>query len=340
MGALNSSIQMTDKVRSGSVNNQQVTAGKAQDLESQLETNLKQELDAMQEGLRRETGDDLPTGMCRVRGSRPDTKVGKWKTLQQLPLLLDSAWVKRNGGTTNVEGKDCSLLQFFHTVSKNQDPNSLQDQMQSSMIQEPEDVLEIAPECTDLSETSEGARKEWTRTRTRTRQKCGISEAGHCCSRRVELPQWAAALTLLVFCTIITVLAAILVQKCVPCPEGWILYAGMCYNFSEVKDSWASSQEYCSTYNGTLAVLKSNQDLKTIERFKDNNYWVGLFKKEDGWWWLDGSLLPKDRNPLTNNDSSLGCAYLNSGTFGALYCKTARHCLCTRAPASCFMARE
>ncbi|XP_030042843.1 killer cell lectin-like receptor subfamily G member 1 isoform X6 [Microcaecilia unicolor] len=191
----------------------------------------------------------------------------------------------------------------------------MQDPMQIPTMQQPENVLGMAPECRGLSETSGGAREEGSNTRTGARRNCVLCAGSkHCRSNTVE--------------------------RCIPCPEGWMLYAATCYYFSDVKMNWTSSQEYCSTYNGTLAVLKSNQDLKNIERFRDNNYWVGLFKKEDEWRWLDGSPLPKDRIPLTNNDSSLGCAYLNYGHFGALHCKTTRNCLCTRAPSSCFMGHK
>ncbi|XP_030042839.1 C-type lectin domain family 2 member L isoform X2 [Microcaecilia unicolor] len=227
----------------------------------------------------------------------------------------------------------------------------MQDPMQIPTMQQPENVLGMAPECRGLSETSGGAREEGSNTRTGARRNCVL--CGLEWAKIMELPRWAVAITLLVFCVITVLVAAVAaslagskhcrsntVERCIPCPEGWMLYAATCYYFSDVKMNWTSSQEYCSTYNGTLAVLKSNQDLKNIERFRDNNYWVGLFKKEDEWRWLDGSPLPKDRIPLTNNDSSLGCAYLNYGHFGALHCKTTRNCLCTRAPSSCFMGHK
>ncbi|XP_030042844.1 C-type lectin domain family 2 member B-like [Microcaecilia unicolor] len=189
-----------------------------------------------------------------------------------------------------------------------------------------------------LSDTSGGAREEGSRTRTGTRQKYVLCEEG-----RVELPQWVVALSLLLFWTFTAVVAASLgsqqcidiTEKCDPCPEGWVWYAEKCYYFSDIQGYWNSSQEYCSRYNGTLAILKSKQEMIMIEHFKDHKYWVGIIKRPDGWWWLDGSLF--SRFPFLNNDSSLGCQYLNRGYFYEFNCMTAQHWMCTRTPSSCFM---
>ncbi|XP_029436718.1 CD209 antigen-like protein 2 isoform X2 [Rhinatrema bivittatum] len=318
---------------------------KKQDSESQLKENFKQNFHAKaEERLELE----------------PEEK------LQKPPVGLDPAreW-RRSGRAADVEG----TLQSGHVESRDRGAGLLQDPMQSPLRQKPGAAPGTDPECRELSEIS-GATEEGTGSR----QKQGLCKAGHRWYRRVEVPLWTVVLILLPFCTATAVLIAKLAicenpasasktahlwpigdsdaspgskdhessfEKCDPCPEGWLWYAGMCYYISTMTRSWVLSQEYCSTYNGTLAVLKRQQELTFVQHFKLNNYWVGLSKREDGlWWWVDGSPLQKEWFPFPNDGSSLGCAYIISEKFGALHCQSERLWLCTRAPSSCIMAQK
>ncbi|KAM4694921.1 uncharacterized protein O3C94_005337 isoform 1-T2 [Discoglossus pictus] len=120
-------------------------------------------------------------------------------------------------------------------------------------------------------------------------------------------------------------------EKRLPCPESWIWVNGSCYFFSDTACYWESSKKFCATHNSTLAILKEQQVLETIQRYKESryNYWIALKKNEENiWTWLDGS--PLTNKKVANDGSQLHCAYLNSH-FGALDCSTRRHWICIKS---------
>uniref|UniRef100_A0A8D0KW00 C-type lectin domain-containing protein n=1 Tax=Strix occidentalis caurina TaxID=311401 RepID=A0A8D0KW00_STROC len=46
-----------------------------------------------------------------------------------------------------------------------------------------------------------------------------------------------------------------------PCPDDWLYYKRKCYYNSGAVADWDSSQEACSDYGASLAVINSRQEL-------------------------------------------------------------------------------
>ncbi|XP_075297729.1 C-type lectin domain family 2 member L-like [Opisthocomus hoazin] len=49
-----------------------------------------------------------------------------------------------------------------------------------------------------------------------------------------------------------------------PCPDDWLYYKKKCYYHSGATADWSSSQEFCSDYGASLAVIDSRQELNFI----------------------------------------------------------------------------
>lgn len=70
----------------------------------------------------------------------------------------------------------------------------------------------------------------------------------------------------------------------------WIYYKGKCYYFSDKRDTWNNSQNYCKSHNSSLAIIDSKKELDFLNRHKRNeNYWIGLSRVKDvsNWTWTN-----------------------------------------------------
>ncbi|XP_006888513.1 PREDICTED: natural killer cells antigen CD94-like [Elephantulus edwardii] len=79
-------------------------------------------------------------------------------------------------------------------------------------------------------------------------------------------------------------------SDCCSCQEKWTGYQCNCYFFSNEKNTWEESRDFCVSQNSTLLQLKSNEEF--IFKFASENlYWIGLSYDEarGAWLWLDGS---------------------------------------------------
>ncbi|KAM3932459.1 uncharacterized protein RB166_005536 [Leptodactylus fuscus] len=114
-----------------------------------------------------------------------------------------------------------------------------------------------------------------------------------------------------------------------PCEDSWIWVRGRCYYFSDDRNTWNESLEFCTTHGSTLAILLDQETEETIKRYRENvNYWIGLsMNNEDRWMWVNGS--PYDGSIENPNIHLLRCAYLNSH-LGALACSTRRQWICVK----------
>ncbi|XP_064904584.1 natural killer cells antigen CD94 isoform X4 [Columba livia] len=86
--------------------------------------------------------------------------------------------------------------------------------------------------------------------------------------------------------------------SCALCPASWQNSgADNCFYISKQKKTWKQSQEFCSSRNSTLLVLKDKA--KMDSQF----YWVGLsyISERNSWYWEDGTSFSKEvTNWLTN----------------------------------------
>ncbi|XP_066473427.1 C-type lectin domain family 2 member B-like isoform X2 [Tiliqua scincoides] len=92
-----------------------------------------------------------------------------------------------------------------------------------------------------------------------------------------------------------------------PCPRHWIGYEGKCYYFSREKRSWDFSQNYCSSYNASLARIDDGEK-DFVGHFKSEDcYWIGL-RRQSGhaWKWPNG-----DNSTLVVIGGGGNCVYID-----------------------------
>ncbi|CAI5767946.1 C-type lectin domain-containing protein [Podarcis lilfordi] len=94
------------------------------------------------------------------------------------------------------------------------------------------------------------------------------------------------------------------------CPDGWIGYQRKCYYFSDSDRNWTSSQNYCASFNASLVVIDSQEEMSFLRRYKGPaDYWIGLQKMNDQepWRWIDGTIF----NNWFKIRGGGECAYIN-----------------------------
>ncbi|XP_075364863.1 uncharacterized protein LOC142412860 isoform X3 [Mycteria americana] len=80
-----------------------------------------------------------------------------------------------------------------------------------------------------------------------------------------------------------------------PCPDDWLYYKKKCYYHSRAMADWNSSQEFCSAYGASLAVVDSHQELDFIMyRIRITDFWIGLRRKGNKFFWVNGELFNKN----------------------------------------------
>ncbi|KAM6137507.1 killer cell lectin-like receptor subfamily F member 1 [Pterocles gutturalis] len=80
-------------------------------------------------------------------------------------------------------------------------------------------------------------------------------------------------------------------SRCELCPVGWKLHYGRCYFYSETRDTWENSRNYCSGKKSELLIIEDETEMDFLNKLKDKGIgfvWTGLsFDEEEGRWiWL------------------------------------------------------
>ncbi|CAM4561014.1 C-type lectin domain family 2 member D-like isoform X1 [Lepidochelys kempii] len=116
------------------------------------------------------------------------------------------------------------------------------------------------------------------------------------------------------------------------CPDGWIVYQGKRYYFSEAERNWTYSLTYCSALSASLAEINSEQEMAFLLRYKGGfDHWIGL-RRDPGqlWKWANGTKF----NNLFPIRGGGECAYLNDeNEVSSLRCTSERHWICTKPDA-------
>ncbi|KAL8213031.1 UNVERIFIED_CONTAM: hypothetical protein K2H54_060292 [Gekko kuhli] len=78
----------------------------------------------------------------------------------------------------------------------------------------------------------------------------------------------------------------------VSCPSGWIGYQRKCYYFTKAEGNWTSSKRHCFSFNASLAVVDSQEEMDFMMRYKGNaDYWIGLERNlSQTWTWINGTI--------------------------------------------------
>uniref|UniRef100_A0A8C8S7Y1 C-type lectin domain-containing protein n=1 Tax=Pelusios castaneus TaxID=367368 RepID=A0A8C8S7Y1_9SAUR len=117
------------------------------------------------------------------------------------------------------------------------------------------------------------------------------------------------------------------------CPDDWIGYQGKCYFFSEFEKNWTNSQNNCSVFGASLAVIDSNQEMAFMMRYQGiSEHWIGLQREQEmqSWKWVNGS----DFNNTFPIRGGGNCAYLNDNGVSSSRCTTDRNWVCSK-PVAC-----
>ncbi|XP_053234754.1 C-type lectin domain family 2 member D-like, partial [Podarcis raffonei] len=80
------------------------------------------------------------------------------------------------------------------------------------------------------------------------------------------------------------------------CPDGWIGYQRKCYYFSDSERNWTYSHNYCASFDASLVVIDSQEEMSFLRRYKGpHDHWIGLQRMDDQepWKWIDGTIFKK-----------------------------------------------
>ncbi|XP_064012081.1 natural killer cells antigen CD94-like [Pogoniulus pusillus] len=121
--------------------------------------------------------------------------------------------------------------------------------------------------------------------------------------------------------------------KCVVCPVSWQSDGGdNCFYISKQKKTWKESQEFCSSRNATLLVLKDRAKMVSLP--KDSQfYWVGLshMSEKNGWYWEDGTAFSKQETNWVVLYDNIFCASIYGQIiYGSNSCLTKQLWICEK----------
>ncbi|XP_054044116.1 C-type lectin domain family 12 member A-like isoform X1 [Rissa tridactyla] len=124
-------------------------------------------------------------------------------------------------------------------------------------------------------------------------------------------------------------------QNCVLCPANWKWEGdNMCYYYSEEMKSLEQSQQFCSSQNSTLLLIKEAAKLELVKKKRRNAYWLGLtFRHDQGdWYWADNTALTEEQKTWIKDANSFRpCAYFYKGViYGASTCENQYYCICEK----------
>ncbi|XP_040451658.1 natural killer cells antigen CD94-like isoform X3 [Falco naumanni] len=121
--------------------------------------------------------------------------------------------------------------------------------------------------------------------------------------------------------------------KCALCPASWQNSgADNCIYVSKQKKTWKQSQEFCSSRNSTLLVLKDKAKMVSLPQ-DSQFYWVGLsyISESNGWYWEDGTVFSKEVTSWVVIYDNSFCASLYGRIIYASHsCLTKQFWICER----------
>ncbi|NXA23352.1 CL12B protein, partial [Ibidorhyncha struthersii] len=121
--------------------------------------------------------------------------------------------------------------------------------------------------------------------------------------------------------------------KCAVCPASWLNSgADSCFYISKEKKTWKQSQEFCSSRNSTLAVLKDKAKMVSLPQ-DSQLYWVGLsyISERRGWYWEDGTAFSKEVTKWVVFYDNIFCASLYGQIIYASHsCSTEQFWICEK----------
>nr|XP_009931704.1 PREDICTED: natural killer cells antigen CD94-like [Opisthocomus hoazin] len=121
--------------------------------------------------------------------------------------------------------------------------------------------------------------------------------------------------------------------KCALCPASWQNSgADNCFYISKQKKTWKQSQEFCSSRNSTLLVLKDKAKMVSLPQ-DSQFYWVGLsyISERRGWYWEDGTAFSKEVTNWVMLYDNIFCASLYGQIiYATRSCSTKQFWICEK----------
>ncbi|XP_008946754.1 PREDICTED: C-type lectin domain family 12 member B-like [Merops nubicus] len=123
-------------------------------------------------------------------------------------------------------------------------------------------------------------------------------------------------------------------KNCVLCPANWKWEGGdTCYYHSKEKKSQQQSDQFCSSQNSTLLMIKDRAKLELVKKITPRRTpWLGLtFKHEQrGWYWADNTALTEEQKSWTHTGSQYSCAYFHYTDAYGTSCSSEQHYICEK----------
>ncbi|NWY52139.1 KLRD1 protein, partial [Chionis minor] len=121
--------------------------------------------------------------------------------------------------------------------------------------------------------------------------------------------------------------------KCAVCPARWLNSgADTCIYISKERKTWKQSQEFCSSRDSTLLVLKDTAKMVSLPR-DSQLYWVGLsyISERNGWYWEDGTAFSKEVTKWVVLYDNIFCASLYGQIiYASNSCSTKQFWICEK----------
>ncbi|XP_070789550.1 C-type lectin domain family 2 member D-like [Pituophis catenifer annectens] len=116
------------------------------------------------------------------------------------------------------------------------------------------------------------------------------------------------------------------------CPDFWIGYREKCFYVSKEEMNWSLSLITCSSFNASLAVIDSQNELDFwVGILGPFHYWFDLSREVNQVWkWSNGTKF-KNQFPVRGEGF---CAYINGKGADSTICSMEKHFLCSQ-PESC-----
>lgn len=123
-------------------------------------------------------------------------------------------------------------------------------------------------------------------------------------------------------------------STCQICPNTWRQTQEWCYYISNDKQSWTSSEEYCSSRDSRLMTLDSKNEMDEIlqKGQASDYYWIGLVYREadEQLVWLHGAPLEQNSFTVKKRKNDSNCASLANNEIYPEACHSQKKWICEK----------
>ncbi|XP_069506610.1 killer cell lectin-like receptor subfamily B member 1B allele B [Ambystoma mexicanum] len=115
-----------------------------------------------------------------------------------------------------------------------------------------------------------------------------------------------------------------------PCPLDWLNNGRKCFRFSKEEAEWEDSQIFCSSYNASLALIDTQEELDfMLDLICRKHMWIGLRYSGTQFHWVNGTACNSKVCAITDEGE---CVYMGSNALRVSGCDIKRPFICTKKP--------